>query len=284
MKAYATLSLLILLLAAPRAQAAINCSISSPGVSGAYHGALSINQTSLTINCTRLSSDPGTSAYTVYPDNGINATGQINRAVNGTEYLGYEEFQDSICSSAWQFQGGSMSGMIDFGSALAVSVTHDYWACIPAGQVYAAGSYSDTVIMTLTYDDGTGDVVTTGGHQVTILTIPSCSISTAPGTISFSYTALQNTAASAHTTFGTTCSLGTGYSLSVDTGDGVISGLQYSLRINTTANGGSNPLAGTGTGVEQNFYINGNMPAGQAGSCTTASCQDSSIHTLLITY
>jgi spore coat protein U-like protein len=285
MKACAALVLLVmLLLDTPSAHGAISCSVSSPGISTTYSGALSINQTSVVINCTRLSNDPATSAYSLAPDNGINASGQLNRAVNGVHYLAYEEFQDSICSTSWQSPGSGMSGTIDFGSALGVTVTRDYWACIPAGQIYAVGSYSDTVITTLTYNDGTSDLVTTGGHQVTILTTPSCSISTAPGTISFGYTALQNTATSGNTTFGTTCSAGTSYSISVDSDDGVISGLQYQLRINTSTSGGSNPLGSSGTGVEQNFYINGTMPAGQAGSCSTASCQDSTIHTLLITY
>ena len=275
---------MLLLFCTHGAVAAINCSISSPGISSAYTGTLNINQTSFTINCTRLSGDPATSDYTVHPDNGINAVGQVNRTTQGANYLSYEEYQDSICSAAWQPTGGGISGTINFGSALGISVTRDYWGCIPAGQAYAVGAYSDTVLMTLTYNDGTGDVVTTGGHQVTISTSASCSITTAPGTMNFSYTALQATSSSAATTFGTTCSIGTAYSISVTSSGGVISGLQYSLRINTTNSGGSNPLGSSGSGVQQNFYINGAMPAGQAGSCGTASCQDSTIHTLLITY
>jgi spore coat protein U-like protein len=276
--------LVMLLLDAHSAQGAISCNVSSPGISTTYSGTLSINQTSVNINCTRLSGDPATSAYSLTPDNGINATGQLNRAANSTWYLGYEEFQDSICSTPWAFPGGSMNGTIYFGTSLGVSVTRDYWVCIPADQVNAVGSYSDTVVMTLTYNDGTADVMTTGGHQIGILTTPSCSISTAPGTIDFSYTALQNTATTANTTFGTTCSVGTSYSISVDSDKGVISGLQYSLRINTISSGGSNPVGSSGTGVQQNFYINGTMPAEQAGACNTASCQDATVHTLLITY
>ncbi|MES2625707.1 MAG: spore coat protein U domain-containing protein [Pseudomonadota bacterium] len=274
---------LLLMLSSANVFGAINCSVSSAGINTAYTGALSINQTTLDITCTRLSGDPATSAYSVSADNGINAVGQVNRASLGGNYLSYQEFQDSICGTNWQ-PGSDIAGSINFGSALAVSVTVDYWACLPAGQVYAVGSYNDTVLMTLTYNDGIGDVTTTGGHQVTIITSPSCSISTAPGVIAFSYTALQNSATSTSTTFGTTCSIDTSYSISVDTADGVISGLQYSLRLNTADTGGSNPLGSSGTGVEQNFYINGTMPASQAGSCTSANCQDSVVHTLLITY
>ena len=66
---------------------------------------------------------------------------------------------------------------------------------------------------------------------------------------------------------------------------GVVSGLNYSLGLNAIINsGGSSPLASTGTGADQTFYINGNMAAGQAGTCATGTCSATNTHTLTITY
>lgn len=281
------LAALLFLSATQLAHAAISCSVSSPGFSGTYTGTLSITQTNLTVNCSRLASDPATSAYSIRPDNGIYASGQQNRGAVSTYFLNYEEYQDSSCSTIWRSSGGAgnaISGTVSFGTSLSASVNRNYWGCVPASQTRAAGTYTDTVIMTLTYNNGTSNVTATGTHSVAILSPASCTFSTAPGMINFAYTAMQAPIATANTTFGTTCTVLSTYSISITPGSDVVSGLNYSLRLNTTSSGGSNPLGSTGTGVQQIFYINGTMPASQAGACATGNCVASRVHTLTLSF
>jgi len=94
-----------------------------------------------------------------------------------------------------------------------------------------------------------------------------CSVST-PANLSFSYTAFQATAATATTPFIVTCVTALPYTVGVSganvTDDAV--GLAYSLAVTAPVGGG------TGTGAAQNYSIDGTIPSGQAGTCTSATC------------
>ena len=107
-----------------------------------------------------------------------------------------------------------------------------------------------------------------------------------PGTVNFgTYTAFQGSANLANTTFSTTCTNLTPYTLSLDANSGAVSGLNYSLLLNTTSGGGVHPFGPVpGTGSAQTYYINGTMPANQAGTCAGASCAGTNVHTLTVTY
>lgn len=266
------------------AQAAINCNLSSPGASSNYDGSAVTAQSSFTINCTRLSNDPSSSSFTLRPNNGLNASGQSNRAAFSGNFLNYGEYIDSACASPWRASGNSrtaITGTITFvGTALTTTTNGNFWVCIPAAQTYVAGNYTDTVTMTLTY----GSSTTTATHPISISTQSNCSISSPPGTVSFTYTALQQSASTASSTFSTTCTNTVSYSMTVSSEGGVVSGLNYSLKLNTTSSGGSNPLGSTGTGGVQTFYINGTMPANQAGTCGTGGCTASQSHSLTISF
>lgn len=276
---------LLLLLATPTAEAAISCSISSPGFSANYSGALTITQTALTINCNRLSTDPANSAYSVRPTNGAHNAGQQNRAALSTYFLNYEEYQDSTCATLWKPSGGAtISGTIRFGASLTASAVKNFWGCVPASQTYAAGLYTDTVTMTLTYNNGTSNVNVTGTHAANITTPNACSINTSPTSLAFTYTARQAAAVVRNTTFKTICTILGTYSMSITPVGGVVSGLNYALLLSTASTGGSMPLGSTGTGAQQTFYINGTMPANQAGACATASCNGTQTHTLTVSF
>jgi spore coat protein U-like protein len=288
MKTCLCLLLVLLLLPGGAAEAAISCNISSPGFSASYSGTASVNQSSITINCSRLSTDPTTASYSAVINSGLYGQGSNLNGAFGTNRLAYREYKDSTCSTQWRSNGqGPISGTINFLSGLSASVSVNFWACIAAGLTYVPGNYTDTVTMTLSYNNGTGstnNATATGTHSVLISTTGSCSISTAPGTVSFAYTAFQDTAANASTTFGTTCTNTLAYSLSVDSSTQVVGGLNYSLALGTTSSGGSVPLAATGSGVQQIFYINGTMPAEQAGSCTNVSCIATRMQTLTVSF
>lgn len=276
----------LIIVAPAGVRAAISCNIASPGISTNFDGEESIAQSEFTISCSRLSSDPSTSGYEVRADNGVNSSGQQNRARLTSYFLDYEEYKDSSCLTLWSHVGvgSGISGTINFGTALSVSVSGDYWACFPASQSYAAGSYFDTVTMTLEYDTGSGNTTVTATHEVFVGAPPSCSFTTAPGDINFNYTALQASSAQANTTFGITCTVQASASMGLTPAAGVISGLNYELQLNSTSNGGSNPLGTSGTGAQQLFYINATMPGGQAGECGTGNCVDSNVHTLTLTF
>jgi spore coat protein U-like protein len=261
------------------ADAAITCTISSPGWSSAYVPANpgnNVTQSSFTVTCQRnVAADGTTVNYTVASDNGLHAAGQQNRAQLGAtaSRINYEDYSDSTCATVWAAAGGSriagtISGLAGF---IPTSQTVSYWGCIPGSQVgLAAGTYTDTVTMTLRFP-GT----TTATFPVSIVTPATCSISTAPGNVAFTYTAfgaVQN----ATTPFGVTCTNLLPYTMALDATVGVVAGLQYTLALSAAG--------ATGTGVAQPYSINGTMPAAQAGTCAGASCATTQARTLTITY
>ena len=72
--------------------------------------------------------------------------------------------------------------------------------------------------------------------------------------------------------------------MALNASGGVVAGLNYALALNTSGSGGINPLTSSGTGFAQTFFINGSMPAGQAGTCASGSCPGTQAHRLTITY
>jgi len=292
MKLMVWLTAALLLGTGTLAQAATNCSISSPGINTSYEGAAVTAQSSFAINCTRLAADPGSAAYNLRPDNGLWAQGQNNRAAFGANRLAYAQFKDSSCSASWTSGGNAnnaIAGTVTFiGTSLTATVNGSFWVCINGGLSYVAGIYTDTVTMTLLYNnDGANNKLNgtaTGSYPITINTEASCTISSPPGNLNFNYTAFQAAASTASASFSTTCTAALGYSMSVAAAGGVASGVNYGLSLNTTASGGSMPLGSVGTGTVQTFFINGSAPAGQAGSCGTGGCVASQSHSLVITF
>jgi len=103
--------------------------------------------------------------------------------------------------------------------------------------------------------------------NVDITLTSACSVST-PANLTFAYTALQTTAATASSTFSVTCANGLPYNVGVSgqsVTDSVV-GLAYSLVVTPPVGGG------TGTGSAQSYSIDGTIASGQAGTCISASC------------
>lgn len=281
MKRLAFALLLALAACLPRwATAAITCNFSSPGFAAAYVPStptVNITQSSVTVTCQRNAGGDATSiAYTVAANNGLNATGNQNRARLGAtaNRILYDTYRDGGCATDWRANAanrlaGTITGMSGF---IPVSQTLSWWGCIPASQLgLPAGTYTDTVTMTLRY----GASSPTATFPVSIYTPASCSITTAPGTVSFTYTAF-GAAQVASTPYGVTCTNLLPYTMSLDATSGVIVGLQYTLAL-SVANA-------VGTGLAQPYSINGNMPANQAGTCGAANCAGTQARTLTITY
>lgn len=278
------------LIFASAAQAIISCSVASSGFTAAYvpaNAGTNITQSSFTVTCTRgLTIDPTTETYSVKVNNGQNAKGIANQALlNASNLIGYDLYIDSACATQWR-GGASLptgGGSMTLSGLTPTSVTTSYWGCIPAGQTgLATGTYTDTVSMTLTH---TGSIIPTNNTlPVSIFSPAVCRITTAPGNVNFgTYNSLGATV-NASASFGATCTSTLPYTMSLDANSGVVSGLQYSLLLRNTNSGGTNTFSSSGSGVEQTFFINGSMVAGQAGTCATGSCSGSDPRTLTITY
>jgi spore coat protein U-like protein len=261
------------------ANAAISCTLSSSGFATAYvpsTAATNVTQGTVTVTCQRNAAGDGTTAnFTLAANNGLHAAGQQNRAQLGAtaSRINYDLFQDSTCATVWRANAanriaGSIAGLSGF---IPSSTNVPFWGCVPGSQTgLPAGTYMDTVTVTLR---GAGTVTTT--FPVSIFTPASCSITTAPGTVSFTYTAfggVQN----ANTPFSVTCTSLLPYTMALDATVGVVGGLQYGVTLSAAG--------ATGTGLAQNFTVDGTMPANQAGTCAASSCVSTQARTLTISY
>lgn len=291
LKVFQWLASIAMLAFASCAQATVVCNFSSnPGVSAAYvpsHATQTITSTTFAVTCTD-TNGPGlvTVTYSVAANNGINFTGTQNRGAFGGSFFNYSLAQDPACATPWK---GTTYFNATFSMAKNTSVTntYTYYSCLPVGQNPPTGTYTDTV--TTSFAVGTvstgGKTFTPGTFPVSIFTPASCSITTPPSNVAFTYTAFNAAAVLANASIGMTCTTSLTYTMALDATVDVVTGLNYTLALNTTANtGGVSPLASVGTGVLQTFFINGSMAAGQAGTCATPTCTGSQVRTLTITY
>ncbi len=280
------LTLLVLLMSAQAAQALlISCSVSSAGFTSGYvtspvnSASFIVTQNSFDVTCSRGSTilDGTTSDYTVTANDGANPSGNINRGASGGARINYDLYIDSACGTKWQAATSipSPAQTITMTGLAPTTVTKSFWSCIPAGQAPVAGTYTDTVIMTVSFTGGGLVTTATGTFPVTIIVPATCSISSAPGTVAFTYTAFSAAAVAANTTFGVICSNSLPYNMSVSPATGAVAGINYALSLTPSS---------VGTGLAQTFTITGNAPANQAGTCTTGSCSASQVATLTITY
>ncbi len=291
------LGILFSILFANVVQAAVFCSVTSPGFSTAYVTAnttTNVTATSFSVTCTKDAAGrraTSTVSYQVTAGNGLNATGTQNRANKLTSFINYSVSTVPTCATAWKGTTVLPTVAASFVMAMNTTVTNTYtfYGCILPLQVATApvGNYTDTVTMTIARAGGGGGgrvTYTSGSFPVTIVAPATCTLTTPPTNLAFSYTAFRPTAALTSATYGVTCSTLLPYTMSLDTTIGVVTGLNYTLALNTVAAGGASPLASVGTGVAQSFFVNGSMAAGQAGTCTTAICTGAQVRTLTITY
>ena len=288
-------SICLLMLAVP-AVALTTCSISSPGFLAGYdptNVTTSITSTTFDVTCTR---DNGagpatvTVQYQVAANNGINASGTQNRAALSGSFLNYNLTTDPACATPWKGATVIPTPAASFTIAKnsTVTSTATFYGCIPPGQVVLPpeGTYTDTVTMTFSLAKAQGQNSFTGGaFPVSIIAPATCTITTPPSNVAFSYTAFSTTAVLANASIGLQCTKQLAYTLTLDAADGVVAGLNYSLGMNTTANsGGTNPFSGVGIGTPQTVYINGTLAAGQAGACSATNCNATDTRTLTVTY
>ena len=284
-KLYPALAALALLFFGHSAQAAITCSISSPGFFSLYDGLAAtdnLNQSTYTINCTRLAGDPATLNYIAFTDDGLYHTGANNRALlSGNNYLKYDFYTDSTYGTNWSKSQKCIIGTVNFNGQTTGSQTKTYYSKVPAAQTgLPQGTYSDTVTVYASYNqtscgaNATQD--TSGSFQIQISNVPACQIAVPPGNVAFAYTSFSTSSVAASTTYQARCSTNLAYTMALDATSGTVIGLAYSLSLGVST--------GTGNGALQSYTINGTMAAGQVGICAAGSCTSSDPRTLTITY
>lgn len=248
-----------------------------------------------TVNCSRdAGGNTRSVTYTATTDNGLNESGTQNRAMNGASTLNYDFYTDSTCTTQWNGAAAFSTTFSTTASSGPFPFTHTFYACTLATPQTSVivGDYVDTVTIQLS---GTGTasqltfVPVNATSAVKITVAKEFALTTPPGAIDFgTYTAFTGMAKTQNTSFVAKGTNQGTYTMALDNVNGVVAGLNYTLGLNATAgSAGSATLSATGTGASQTFYINGNMPGGQAGSCSGTACTAtgaSSIHTLTITY
>jgi hypothetical protein len=292
------LGLIAILWLGTNAQAAVFCSLSSAGFANGYvptNITTSITPATFSVTCSRDNAAAGGPTvnvrFQVAAGNGSNASGTQNRAARAGSFLNYHVATDAGCATPWK--GATLiptpQASIPMAKNSTVTANYTFYGCIPPGQLVLPpeGMYTDTVAMTFS-GGGPGSVTFTNGtFPVNIIAPASCNITTPPASVAFTYTAFSPTPVLANASFGVRCTTSLAYSMALDATFDVVAGLNYTLALNTTGNtGGLNPLLSVGTGITQTFFINGNLPAGQAGTCNsgTAPCTGSQVRTLTVTY
>lgn len=245
-------------------------SLSSPNVAIPYVPANPTNPISSTMSTTCTKTGGNVVTYTV----ASGATGNFT-ATMGAASINFSLTTTPNAACGTQWTTANPSTVFTFAASGTQSFT--FYICVPAGQNPPAGSYAGTVTLTSSNAGETSTFV------VTIITPSNCSLTTPPGPVAFTYTAFQGSAATASTTFGTTCTNLLPYTMALDATSGVVSGLNYTLAIRNSADT-ADVTGGSGTGLLQNYRIKGTLQPGQAGTCTTGSCVGSDPRTVTITY
>lgn len=112
--------------------------------------------------------------------------------------------------------------------------------------------------------------------NVTVNLTSSCSLTSAPTDVAFTYTSFGPAAVATPSSFTVKCTNLRPYTMALDSTTGTVIGLNYSIALSAAGS--------TGTGLDQTFSITGNMVGGQSGNCAGASCAGTDVRTLTITY
>jgi spore coat protein U-like protein len=145
-----------------QAQAAADCSITAVSLNfGVYDPAATSADDSVgtvTVTCRNISGGADRINYTVMLSNGQYGTSAATRAMGaGTNRLGYNVFTDPARTQAW---GTGTGGTVIASGAMTVgpgngnnvkTVVHSVYGRIPQLQDAAPGTYSDTMVVTLTF-------------------------------------------------------------------------------------------------------------------------------------
>lgn len=284
------LSLFLFIFAKP-AQAAYSCNVSATSVGALYSlfGSQDVNGT-VTFNCTRSSGDANTLTYRIKADTGLYASGnQRNVAMGGNQIPYYLTHGSSVggaatCANSTNWLAPTsgtanvITGTLNFGASLSASALWGF--CVRVRGIFpfpTNGVYTDTVQVFGQYpNSNSGTLTASSSLNYSVGVGSQCVFNTFPGPLNFNYTSFSSSAQTSSQTFNIACSNNLPWTVSVAPASNTLLGLTYNLNLS--------PPSGTGTGLNQLITITGTIPANQAGSCGTAVCSASFVHTVTISY
>jgi spore coat protein U-like protein len=289
LKPFLWLAALAMLAFASCAQARINCTASAPAVNTAYPltgGALNITASSIVVTCTATSTTARTASYQLKATPVAPAGCAAGQAKSGANCLTYYLSTNAGCTTPWT--GTTYIPVALYttptltSSPGPVSDVHTFYfyGCIAAGlAVPAAGVYTGTTTIAgvnFVNTPVSGAATFTGSTVTVNITAPAtCTLSTPPGNINFTYSSF-GAAANASTTFAATCTNFLPYTMALDATSGTLLGLNYTLALSAAS--------ATGNGLAQSYTINGTIAAGQGGTCAATTCTGTQARVLTITY
>ena len=281
------LAALALLMGSAASHAAIACTIFTTGVSGIYNRVSNLDLTgSVTVNCTRATSDPTSQVLYIGIDQGEDPAGRDMTRQTGTELLRYFIFRNSGPAQQWTTGTGRTPGAgangglqftLNFGTGTSASANYPYYFQVRSGITRPAGIYDDVLLTAfLRLDSLNGTLIANGNFTANVSILSQCYLNLPPLPLTLNYVSFSPTAQSASTPFGVSCTLSTPYTMALDATSGTLLGLNYTLALSSTS--------GTGTGFGQPHSVNGTIAANQAGTCAAGTCASSQTRTVTISY
>lgn len=121
------------------------CSASTANLSfGTYTGAASTAQANVTVTCT------SATGYTIALSSGSNYSGTTRRMKSSSgQFIGYALYHDAAFTSAWG--DGTTAGTTASGTGTGAAQSFTVHGRAPAGPLPTPGSYSDAVVVTVSY-------------------------------------------------------------------------------------------------------------------------------------
>jgi spore coat protein U-like protein len=149
----------LIVLASSDARAAVDCSVTTPGVAFGNYDASLPGPTdisgNLTVSCTRVFLDPWNIGYTLSLSRGTSGSYAPRQMASGPSRLNYNLFRDAGRSQVWG-DGTASTGVINATMRFNIfqfsnSASHTAYGRIPAGQGANPGSYADNIVVTITF-------------------------------------------------------------------------------------------------------------------------------------
>jgi spore coat protein U-like protein len=272
-----------------QACATLACTITAAPttLSGTYDPATNLDmQGSFTINCTRAKSDKSPQTLWI----GLNQTSAQTMAKPApyADTLAYGIYSDAGHTTLWTngTTGGFTVSLSFANTSTAASTTVAYYMRANSGQTdKAAGTYNDSVSVSLNLTNSVGQVLGTTAVASQAQVAKSCSVNISAVTIAVGYQAFRSSAlVDSSQGISVSCSKGTQVNLSLDKVTGVIApiGLTYGLTF-AAASQSTSAISSTNT-APLSFPLTLSLPAGQAGTCAAATCSGTDIRTVTISY
>lgn len=139
---------------------ALDCTLSATGVAFGVYDAASTAPTdsagNVSVRCTHVGGGAVKTSYSITLSTGASGAYAQRRMRAGTSFLNYNLFRDATRLQVW---GNGTGGSALVGGTLLVNpgnfvineVSHPIYGRIPAQQAADTGSYSDTILVTLTF-------------------------------------------------------------------------------------------------------------------------------------